>query len=145
MSKGHDPSERLDKLDYELLADFRYALRRFLRFSEEAAREAGVEPQQHQALLALKGFSGGNRVTVGDLAERLQVRHHSAVGLVNRLVALGLMARAAAPEDRRRVYLSLTPAGEAVLERLAEASRSELRRAAPELVHLLQRIVQTTG
>ncbi|MEO6753630.1 MAG: helix-turn-helix domain-containing protein, partial [Chthoniobacteraceae bacterium] len=79
--------KRLSKSQYEVLAAFRFALRRFLRFSEDAATAAGITPQQHQALLAIKGFPARDRVTVGELAERLQIRHHSAVGLIDRLVA----------------------------------------------------------
>ena len=84
-------TKQLSKSQYEMLAAFRYALRQFLHFSEEAAHAAGITPQQHQALLAVKGFRGRDCVTVGELAERLQLRHHSAVGLVDRLVAEGLM------------------------------------------------------
>ncbi|HXH29123.1 MAG TPA: MarR family transcriptional regulator, partial [Candidatus Polarisedimenticolia bacterium] len=104
---GHD--------EHRLLASFRYSLRLFLRFSEEAARRCGLTPQQHQALLAVKGFPGRDRVTVSELAERLQVRHHSAVGLVDRLSARGLVARRSASEDRRRVYVEVTPRGSALL------------------------------
>ena len=121
-------STRLSKAEYQLLAAFRYALRRFLHFSEESARAVGIEPQQHQALLAIKGFPERDRVTIGELAERLQVKHHSAVELAGRLVANGLAAREVASADRRQVYLTLTPHGEAVLEQLAAAHREELRR-----------------
>lgn len=124
--------------DYEALAGFRYALRRFLRFSEDAARAAGLEPQQHQALLAIRGFGGSGAVSVGDLAERLQVRHHSAVGLVDRLVSLGLVRREPAAEDRRRVLLKLTAAGRRTLGRVAGAHRAELRRIGPRLESLLR-------
>ncbi len=126
--------------EYETLAAFRYALRQFLRFSEEAAQAAGLTPQQHQALLAIKGFPGGGRVTVGDLAERLQIRPHSAVGLANRLVALGWVTRHSVPADRRRVHLGLTPRGERVLERLAAAHKEQLRRVGPEIHLLLERL-----
>src|SRR5512141_1167992 len=100
------------KADYEILAEFRYALRRFLRFSESAAQELGLTPQQHQALLAIKGFPGRERVTIGELAERLQIRHHSAVGLANRLEAEKLIERSATSEDRRKVFISLTAHGD---------------------------------
>ena len=83
---------RLSKAEYELLAACRYALRQFVRFSEESARAMRIEPQQHQALLAIKGFPGRDKVTIGELAERLQIRHHSAVGLAGRLAANGLAA-----------------------------------------------------
>jgi DNA-binding MarR family transcriptional regulator len=133
-------STRLTKTEYELLAAFRYALRRFLRFSEESARAVGIEPQQHQALLAIKGFPGRDRITISELAERLQIRHHSAVGLASRLVANGLAAREPDPGDRRQVYLTPTPRGEALLEQLAAAHREELRRLGPEIHALLARL-----
>lgn len=126
--------------EYETLAAFRYALRQFLRFSEEAAQAAGLTPQQHQALLAIKGFPGGGRPTIGELAERLQIRPHSAVGLANRLVAVGWAARQSVPADRRRVHLTLTPRGERVLERLAAAHKEQLRRVGPEIHRLLERL-----
>lgn len=133
-------STQLGKAEYELLASFRYALRQFLRFSEDAARAAGIEPQQHQALLTIKGFPGRERVTISELAERLQIKHHSAVGLADRLVANGLVAREAASGDRRQVYLMLTPRGEALLDQLAATHKAELRRLGPELNELLRRL-----
>lgn len=131
---------RLSKTEYELLAAFRYALRKFLRFSEESARALGLEPQQHQALLAIKGFPGREQVTMSELAERLQIRHHSAVGLVNRLVDLDLVVREAAATDRRQVYISLTPHGEALLEQLSLVHQTELQRLGPELKTVLERL-----
>ncbi len=131
---------RLRKRDYESLAAFRYALRRFVRFSEEAAEALGLTPQQHQALLAIKGFPERERVTVGELAERLQIRHHSAVGLVDRLAAQGLVVRSPDDADRRQVYVALTPRGHDVLERLAAAHRAELKRLAPELRQALDEL-----
>ena len=136
-------STRLSKAEYELLASFRYALRQFLRFSEEAARAADIEPRQHQALLAIKGFPGRDWVTIGELAERLQIRHHSAVGLVDRLVANGLLAREPASDDRRQVHIALTSRGEALLDRLAAAHKAELLRLEPELKELLRRLSLT--
>ena len=127
----------LNKAEYQLLAAFRYALRRFLRFSEESARAVGIEPQQHQALLAIKGFPERERLTIGELAERLQIRHHSAVELAGRLVANGLAARELDAADRRQVYLTLTPHGEALLGKLTMAHREEMRRLGPELHVLL--------
>jgi DNA-binding MarR family transcriptional regulator len=122
--------------ELEALATFRYALRQFLHFSDEAARAAGLTPQQHQALLSVQGFPGRARVTISELAERLQIRHHSAVGLVNRLVALGLLRREASAADRRQVYVRLTPAGAKVLHTLSAAHRAELRRLGPQLSKL---------
>ena len=134
----------LNKAEYQLLAAFRYALRRFLHFSEASARAVGVEPQQHQALLAIKGFPERDRMTIGELAERLQIKHHSAVELAGRLVANRLAARELDSADRRQVYLSLTPHGEAVLEQLTAAHREELRRLGPELRALLNRLSNGT-
>lgn len=131
----------MSKVDYEQLAAFRYALRQFLRFSEEAAEAVGLKPQQHQALLAIRGFPGRDSVTIGELAERLQIRHHSTVGLVDRLVGLGFVTREQSSEDRRQVLVRLTPAGEEILERLSIAHRDELLRLRPELMTLLEQLV----
>ena len=131
---------RVTDAEYQALANFRYALRRFLRFSEDAAHEAGLAPQQHQALLAIKGFRDESPMTIGELAERLQIRHHSAVGLVDRLGSEGLVARKQSKTDRRQVHLTLTARGEAVLERLSAQHREELRRAGPEIADLLQKL-----
>lgn len=128
----------VSKTEYERLATFRYALRQFLHFSEQAAQSVGLTPQQHQALLAIKGFPQRERITIGELAERLQIRHHSAVGLVNRLIAQELVVREAASEDRRQVFVSLTAQGMEVLERLTIAHREELRRISPQLNLLLE-------
>ena len=133
-------SRLLDKEQYELLASFRYALRQFLRFSEEAARAVGLEPQQHQALLAVKGFPTQDPVTIGQLADQLQIRHHSAVGLIDRLVAKGLFSRTSDRADRRQVSVALTSRGEQLLERLAATHQQELRRMGPELISLLKLI-----
>jgi DNA-binding MarR family transcriptional regulator len=129
----------LKKEEYEALASFRHALRRFLKFSEEAARAVGLTPQQHQALLAIKG-AGSDSITNGELAERLQIKHHSAVGLINRLARMGLVRRERDREDRRKVRVRLTPKGTAILERLTEAHRDELRSIAPHLRSILKRI-----
>jgi DNA-binding MarR family transcriptional regulator len=131
-------TNKLSKSQYEMLAAFRHALRQFLHFSEQAAHAAGVTPQQHQALLAIKGFPGRDEVTVGELAERLQLRHHSAVGLTDRLVAENLVTRTPSDRDRRRVFVRLTPHGEEVLESLASAHSKQLKRIGPHLNRLLQ-------
>ena len=137
--------KQLDKAQYEALAAFRYALRKFLRFSESAAQAAGITPQQHQALLAIKGFPGRDQVTVGELAERLQLRHHSVVGLIDRLVLEKLVARAPSPKDRRRVLIELTRGGEDTLEKLSALHREQLRRIGPELGRLLKRFEWPEG
>jgi DNA-binding MarR family transcriptional regulator len=134
---------RIDKSQYEMLAAFRYALRRFLRFSEGAAEAAGITAQQHQALLAIKGFPARDKITVGELAERLQLRHHSVVGLIDRLVAEKLVAREPSVEDRRQVLVQLTRRGEAVLEKLASVHREQLKRIGPEISDLLERLGST--
>ncbi len=126
------------KEHYETLAEFRYALRKFLRFSEKAAHAAGLTPQQHQAMLAIKGFPGRDRVNVGELAERLQILHHSAVGLVDRLVAQKYVRRITDKSDRRQVNLTLTTQGEAVLEKLSAMHREQLRRIGPQINRLLE-------
>jgi DNA-binding MarR family transcriptional regulator len=133
-------SSRLSAADYRLLAEFRHLLARFLAFSAQAARASGLAPQQHQALLAIKGYPGGAQVTVGDLAERLGIRHHSAVGLVDRLVESGYLVRRTDVADRRRAVLCLTAAGEQALAGLSAAHREELRRIAPLLGPVLKRL-----
>jgi DNA-binding MarR family transcriptional regulator len=130
----------LQKADYETLAAFRYALRQFLHFSEEAVGAAGLSPQQHQALLAIKGYPERDYVSIGELAERLQIRHHSAVGLVDRLVADGFVVRQSDPDDRRKVCVALTAHGEQSLESLSTTHREELRRVAPKLTEILNRL-----
>jgi DNA-binding MarR family transcriptional regulator len=129
---------KVTKAEYETLAELRYALRQFLHFSEEAAHAAGIAPQQHQALLAIKGFPGRDRVTIGELAERLRICHHSAVGLANRLVTNGLLARKPNANDRRQVFLTLTARGGQLLEKLSDLHKRELHRLAPRMESLLK-------
>jgi DNA-binding MarR family transcriptional regulator len=126
------------RIDYTALADFRYEIRRFLNFSEMAARAAGIEPHQHQALLAIKGLRARQAATVGVLAERLQIQHHSAVELTDRLEAKGLIRRSRGEEDRREVLLELTLRGEKLLRELALSHRAELQMAGPKLVAALE-------
>ena len=132
--------EKLEKAQYETLSAFRYALRRFIHFSEQAAETVGLTPQQHQAMLAVKGFPGRDCVTIGELAERLQLRHHSVVGLVDRMVAEKLVERELSHEDRRKVLIRLTPAAEAKLEKLSAMHRQQLAQVGPELSGLLERL-----
>jgi len=127
--------------DYRALAELRHQIRRFLTFSEREARALGIEPQQHQLLLALKGLPADRRPTVGVLAERLQLRHHSVVGLVDRLVAAGLAARRPSGGDAREVLVSITASGERVLRRLSLAHQAELQTAGPALLEALAAIV----
>ena len=129
------------KIDYRALAEFRYEIRRFLNFSEEAARASRVQPQQHQALLAIKGLPRWATATVGTLAERLQVRHHTAVELSRRLETKGLIRRSRSRADGREVHLFLTRRGERLLERLSVSHRNELRTAGPRLIEALRSVV----
>jgi DNA-binding MarR family transcriptional regulator len=121
-------SEPLTKQDFEALARFRFAIRRYLRFSEETVRHHGLAPQQYVLLLALKGFPERDWATVRELADRLQLRHHSVVELVDRVQAQGLVERAAHPDDKRAVRVLLAADGEALLGRLSALHRDELRR-----------------
>ncbi len=123
--------------EYQTLSEFRYQLRHFLRFSEQAARAAGLEPQQHQLLLAVKGLPDGRKATISALAERLQLEHHSTVELIDRLVERGFIQRCRDKDDQRRVLVSLTPQGEEVLRNLSLAHRAELRSTGPALVQVL--------
>lgn len=128
--------------EYEALAEFRYQIRRFLHFSEQAASAAGLEPAQHQLLLALKGLIlRQKKASIRDLSERLLLRHHSVVGLLDRLVARGLVERVRAEADRREVYIHLTAEGERVLRHLSIHHRLELRSAGPDLVSALNAVI----
>jgi|SRR5579863_901105 DNA-binding MarR family transcriptional regulator len=128
--------------DYESLAEFRYQIRRFLRFSEQAARASGLEPHQHQLMLALKGLPPGVPPLVRELAERLQIQHHSAVELVNRLAARGYVHRQRSDRDRREVLLTLSPRGEKLLRDLSLHHRSELRMQGPILIAALKHAIE---
>ena len=127
---------------YRALAEFRHQIRLFLHFSEEAARHAGIEPQQHQLLLAIKGIPLGTQPTIGRIAERLQIRHHSAVELVNRLTEHGAIVRETNPEDGREVRLRLTRDGERLLRKLSIAHHNELEKAGPALRDALDTVLQ---
>lgn len=129
------------QVDYWTLAELRYYVRRFLRARELAAREAGVEPQQYLLLLQVKGLERGQPATISALAERLQLRHHSTVGLVDRLVRRGFVVRRRDSHDRREVLVELRPAGEALLRRLALFSVEELKTEGPALVAALKRLI----
>lgn len=124
---------------YAALADFRYELRCFQHFSEAAAREVGLTPQQHQALLSIRGASGGTQ-TIGELSERLLIKPHSATGLANRLLANGLLERLESGDDRRVVRVTLTPSAEELLASLSRAHQAELKRIKPLLDGLIERI-----
>ncbi|MCB0978071.1 MAG: winged helix-turn-helix transcriptional regulator [Acidimicrobiales bacterium] len=130
---------------YKALASFRYGLRRFLHFSEEAARAAGLTPAQHQLLLAVRGHDGEGPPTIGEVAEHLQLKVHSTGELVGRTVANGLLERRGDPEDGRRVLLVLTDEGRSVLDRLSVLHRDELRRFHREMDDLLVTIGDLQG
>ena len=134
-SNGHNTS---DSVDYEALAQFRYELRKFQSFSKTAANKAGLTPQQHQALLTIRGFSSRDPVSVGDLAQLLLIRHHTAVELMDRMTKLGLLHRIADETDGRRVLVKLTEEGEHRLNRLSKIHLEELRAIAPTLTKILQ-------
>jgi DNA-binding MarR family transcriptional regulator len=125
--------------DYTALAEFRFLIRCFLEFSETEAKRAGLTPRHHQALLVIKGYRKGQPVTVGDLAERLRIRHNSAVELASRLVECGLVERLQDGSDQRRVLLRLTGSAERHLARLSGAHLDELSRIKPMLQEILQR------
>lgn len=134
--------KRLTLSDYQALAEFRYQIRRFLHFSEQAVKQAGLERGQYQLMLAIKGMHASVRPRIRELANRMEIRHHSAVELVNRLEAGGFVHRTRAHDDRREVLLMLTPKGEKVLAELALHHHEELRSAGPELVAALRRIMR---
>jgi DNA-binding MarR family transcriptional regulator len=123
--------------DYRALAEIRYRIRRFLNFSEASAREVGLEPQQHQLLLAIRGLDPEALPTIRCIAERLQIQHNSAVELVRRSVANGLVVKRASERDGREVLLAIAPKGKALLEKLALAHRTELRSMAPVLAQAM--------
>ena len=126
-------SVNLSTSQYRALAEFRYQIRRFLHFSEEQARRHGLEPQQHQLLLAIRGLPEGTKATIGELARRLQLKHHSTVELVDRLVRRRYVARQVSADDRREVIVCLTAPGTRVLRSLSLAHHQELETAGPEL------------
>ncbi|WP_076864572.1 MarR family winged helix-turn-helix transcriptional regulator [Bradyrhizobium mercantei] len=125
--------------DYEALSQFRYLIRRFLEFSQDAAKAEGLTPRQHQALLAIRGYPGGGPVAVGDLAERLRLRHHTTVELVDRLSEAGLVERVLDPVDQRRVLLKLTRLAADRLAELSAVHLDELSRIEPLLKQVLSR------
>jgi len=127
------PSRDLSLAAYRSLAEFRHQIRRFLRYSEDAARASGIEPQQHQLLLAIKGLPIGELPTVGELAGRIQLRHHTTVELINRMTDRGLVLREPGVEDKREVLIRLTEEGERILHALSVEHQTELKKTGPEL------------
>jgi DNA-binding MarR family transcriptional regulator len=139
MERSSAIAEPLSQEDYEALAAFRYELRHFLHFSEKAAKQVGLTPQQHQALLAIRADPRGG-LSVGNMAEQLFIQPHSASELAERLIFLGLLTRQPAEDDRRRMWLRLTPAAEDRLERMSTAHRAEVVRVRPTLTAILRRL-----
>jgi DNA-binding MarR family transcriptional regulator len=130
--------------NYQAMAELRYQIRRFLRFSETAARQAGIEPQQHQLLMAIKGLPAGATPNIRILAERMQLQHHSTVELIDRLAERGFLCRLRATDDRRQVFVKLTHQGEEFLEKLALHHLQEWQTAGPTFVKLLQAVIENT-
>jgi DNA-binding MarR family transcriptional regulator len=127
--------------DFKAMAELRYQIRKFLRFSENAARQAGIEPQQHQLLLAIRGLPDGASPTIGVLAERMQLQHHSTVELVDRLVDRNFLCRLRSTNDRRQVLVKLTHDGEEFLEKLSLHHLEELQSAGPTFVKVLNSLI----
>ena len=127
-----------DRVDYEALARLRYELRKFQAFSSAAATKAGLTPQQHQALLIIRGFSDPDPVSIGDLAKYLLIRHHTAVELVDRMTRLELISRVIDGADARRVLVKLTREGEKRLQKLSEIHLKELQAIGPTLAGMLK-------
>ena len=119
-------SKTLSKSDFAALSEFRYQMRRFERFSEDVVQAQGITPLQYLLLLHIKGYPGRDWATVGELAERLQAKHHGVVALATRCEAMGLVVRRVSETDRRRVEIHLLPQGETILAQLAEQHRTEL-------------------
>jgi DNA-binding MarR family transcriptional regulator len=138
-------AEDISPSQYRVLAEFRYSIRKFLYFSENAARSVGLEPQQHQLLLAIKGFAGeGHGPTIGYLAEHLQLRHHSTVELIDRMAQRRMVHRRIDENDRRRVVVDLTDGAGKLLKNLSSQHIAEVRQMAPGLVAILQGVLSET-
>ncbi|HKW75559.1 MAG TPA: MarR family winged helix-turn-helix transcriptional regulator [Terriglobales bacterium] len=140
---NHDQLKPLAPAEYVALAEFRYQLRRYLRYMEEEARANGHHPQQYQLLLAIKGLPKGKEPTVSALAERMQMNHNSMVGLINRCEKRGLIRRSQSNYDRRQVTLAITRQGDLVLRQQANASRNELGSISPILFDSLERLMKS--
>jgi DNA-binding MarR family transcriptional regulator len=140
-----DDLHEISTADYQALAEFRYRIRRYLRISEEAARSANLTPQQHQLLLAVKGLPEGKKATIGEVATRLQLQHHSTVELVDRLVKHDLVRRYQDEDDHRRILVHLTQQGETVLHALSSYMLTELQTTGPFLVNSLSALIDTNN
>ena len=133
---------RLSKAQYEMLAAVRHQVCQYVHFSEFVAQVAGLTPRQYQALLAIKGFPNREEITIGELAEQLQIAYRSAIGLVNRLVEQDLIVRKQSVEDRRQVYVELTGRGAEILEELVGTHWREIRRLGPTLERVLENLMR---
>jgi CheY-like chemotaxis protein/DNA-binding MarR family transcriptional regulator len=142
MERPTSPPSELQVEDFRALAEWRHQIRKFLAFSEEAARSVGLEPQQHQLLLAIKGLPEGFSPTITGIAERMAVRHHTVVELVDRLVARGIVKREPSPVDRRSVLVTLTPRADRLIRLLSDEHRSQLRCSGPALVEAISRVLE---
>lgn len=142
---GRDAAAPLGSADYRALGEFRRAMRQFLAFSEEGARAHGLTSQQHQALLAIRSHVGEEPITIGELAECLLIKNHSAVGLVGRLVERDLVVRRSSSADRRRVLLELRPKGAEMLETISSRNLAQLSRTAEILAELLDTVRRLHG
>jgi DNA-binding MarR family transcriptional regulator len=140
-SRPELPADAEADLDYRALAELRYQIRRFLTFSEREARTAQINPQQHQLLLALKGLPQGQRPTISVLAERLQLKHHTVVGLVDRLARASLAVRRPSIADGREILVQVAPKGERLLRTLSRSHRAELQTVGPALVEALDALL----
>lgn len=136
------PRKKLHAEDYDALAAFRYAMRKFLRFSKDLLAQSALTPEQYEAMLALKAFSSKGGLTVGRLSERLQVRHHTAISLVDRLAKRNLVMRKPGKDDRREVYVKLTRTGSALLSAVATIHRQEIRLRSREMIAALERLAK---
>ena len=136
-----DQSNNQPTIDYQVLAELRYQIRRFLRFSEQVARSAGIEPQQYQLLLAIKGLPEDRKASVRELAERLQLQHNSTVELINRVVERKLAERQRDESDQRQIIVTLTASGEEILAQLALYHQTELQTVGPLLLRALETIL----
>jgi DNA-binding MarR family transcriptional regulator len=134
---------KLTTSSYRLLAAFRFEMRKFMAFSEQAARDAGIEPQQHQLLLALRGLPEGARPTIGTVAERLCVQHHTAVAMVDKLEQRGMLVRERGREDKREVLLRTTAEADSILHKLSTLHRQQLAVAGPAMVEALSALVSS--
>ncbi|HMF50927.1 MAG TPA: MarR family transcriptional regulator [Candidatus Saccharimonadales bacterium] len=137
-------AEKTNLPDFKSMAELRYQIRRFLRFSETAARQAGIEPQQHQLMLAVRGLPENLKPTIGVLAERMQLQHHSTVELIDRLVDRGFLCRLRSTDDRRQVLVKLTHDGEKFLKSLSLHHLEELQTTGPTFVKILQSLIENT-